>query len=262
MPRRPPRLSERDALWAACLEKPTDAAPQLVFADWLAERGEDAELEAGLRARCLPRLELKCRRPKKRSTCLLQLVREAGIIATKRATQMSLTYTNGGLYSGKIVKWGLAESSKKKTPQAFFTVLIENEVDAQGETFDCPSYERTIYRAITDNTVDRLIDDIARLGVELSSFSQLDPDSPNAVTFEGREVQIKCKHETYEGKTNERFDFNFGGGGPAQMEATGVKKLDQLFGPRLKKAAAEKPRPATRTPPAQKTTEQQAEEVF
>jgi len=42
-------IPEREALWASVLANPADAAPLLVFADWLMERGEDAELEAGLR---------------------------------------------------------------------------------------------------------------------------------------------------------------------------------------------------------------------
>jgi uncharacterized protein (TIGR02996 family) len=38
-----------EALWASCLAAPRDQAPKLVLADWLAERGEDPDLEAGLR---------------------------------------------------------------------------------------------------------------------------------------------------------------------------------------------------------------------
>jgi uncharacterized protein (TIGR02996 family) len=40
---------EAIALWLGILERPEDAARLLVYADWLAERGRDPELEAGLR---------------------------------------------------------------------------------------------------------------------------------------------------------------------------------------------------------------------
>lgn len=38
-------LSERDALYAAILDKPEDDAPRLIFADWLEEHGEEERAE-------------------------------------------------------------------------------------------------------------------------------------------------------------------------------------------------------------------------
>jgi uncharacterized protein (TIGR02996 family) len=42
-------MSEFDRLWASVYENLSDAAPKLVLADWLQERGSNQELEAGLR---------------------------------------------------------------------------------------------------------------------------------------------------------------------------------------------------------------------
>ncbi len=257
-------MNDFTALWAHCLMCPLDAAPRLILSDWCEEFTNDYDLVTGLRTKYLPVADAKChyRRKKKRSEYILNAVRQFG--ASQRLSQglkMSLTYTNGGVYDSRIVKWGLSESKEKKTPQVFFTILILAEIDGKGEKLDCPSYERTIYQAITDNTVDRLVDDIARLGVDLESFSQLDPESPKAVSFEGIEVQVKCKHETYQGKTNERFSFNFGST-IATMAKEGVGKLDALFGSRLKPVTKATTSPAKPKAAAKTPTEKEAEEVF
>ena len=147
---------------------------------------------------------------------------------------MSTTYTEGGLYKGKIVKWGLAESKAKKTPQIFYTILIESETDDKGAEYECPSNERTVYRALTESTVDWVLEELAKLGFSGTSFAQLDPAHAQAHDFTGTEVVVKCKHEEYNGKTQERFEFQLGGGGPAQMEQSATKKLDSMFGAKLK----------------------------
>lgn len=259
-------MTDFEALWAAVLHRPLDAAPRLVLADWVDEFGDDPDLARGLRiVAFFPVADVKCRykRKGKRTTWLLQQLREREIIS--KGSSMSQTYTNGSVYNARIVKWGVSEA-KTGTAQAFFKVLILNESDGKGGTFDCPEFERTIYRAITEKTVDRLVDDIARLGVELESFAQLDPENPKAVAFDGVEVEVRCKHESYNGKPTEKFDFNFGGGEPKAIESTGLSKLDKLFGSRLKKAAADKKGPTKAQPanaaPSKTPTEKEAEEVF
>jgi uncharacterized protein (TIGR02996 family) len=254
-----------DALWAAVLDRPLDAAPRLVLADWLADRGADAALEVALRSRALPFIEARATRfgqtTRGKSKRILKALRTYGTKLSEKP--MSLTYSDGATYKGKITKWGIAESSKKKTPQVFFTVSILAELDDKGEEFDCPSYERTIYRAVTENTVDFLIDDIGRLGFELTSFSQLNPDDPNAIDFTDKEVVVRCKHEEYEGKARERFDFNFARQ-VEQLDKAGVSKLDQLFGSRLKKGGAGKAKPAAKEKPAPagKTVEEEFNEIM
>jgi uncharacterized protein (TIGR02996 family) len=42
-------VTEREALWRAVVANPADAAPKLILADWLQERGAEADLERGLR---------------------------------------------------------------------------------------------------------------------------------------------------------------------------------------------------------------------
>jgi uncharacterized protein (TIGR02996 family) len=42
-------MTEFDQLWAAVEAGPADQAPKLILADWLQERGDQPDLEAGLR---------------------------------------------------------------------------------------------------------------------------------------------------------------------------------------------------------------------
>lgn len=258
-------MTDFEGLWAAVIDRPADSAPRLILADWLQERGADPALEAALRSRVLAVVDVQLRHLRRtRSKRLLAALRTHGT-QLLGARPMSLTYNDGGTYKGKITKWGIAESTKKKTPQAFFTVLIQGEVDDKGEVYDCPSYERTVYRAITENTVDFLIDDIGRLGFDLTSFSQLNPDAANAIDFRDKEVVVRCKHEEYEGKVRERFDFNFSRT-VEQLDKAGVSKLDQLFGNRLKKGggggAKPKAQPTSAPAPAGKTVEEEFNEVM
>ena len=137
-----------DELWAGVMANHFDQAPRLILADWLDENGDES-LANGLRTslKHFPCWIVKCkyRSGKRKTTWLLQQLREhakaeaiCGLL-TQGPRVMSLTYTNGATYKGKIVKWGLSESKAKKTPQIYFTVLIENEVDAKGVEFDCPA---------------------------------------------------------------------------------------------------------------------------
>ncbi len=166
---------------------------------------------------------------------------------------MGTTYTNGGKYKGRIVKWGLGESKEKKTPQLSFVVHIEREVAPDGTEYDCPTYERTIYRYITDATVERLVDDLRRLGYEGESFDQLHPDHPQAHSFEGQEVRVYCKFEQYQNQDKEKFEFDFGTPEIKNMEKAAVSQLNAKFGAMLKataRPAAEKAPPSAKAKPS------------
>lgn len=174
-------------------------------------------------------------------------------------------YKDGGQYLGRIVNWGLCESDKKKTPQFFVTFSVLGERKADG-TEECPQYERTVFRAITENTIEYITRDLRNLGYEDESFDRLDPAHPQAHSFKGKEIPIRCKHDDYEGDTTEKWEFDFAGSfKPKSLEKTGVARLNALFGNMLKKPKANGT-PATASQEAAaadaRSTEKQAEEVF
>ena len=144
-----------------------------------------------------------------------------------------------GTYLGRINKWGLS-AAKTGTPQFFVTFTPLGRVDPSKpddteNLIACEDWERTIFRAITENTIDFVVRDLKALGYSKDTFDQLDPEHKDAHSFADMEIRVTCKHEEYQGKNKERWDFAFGDGfKPKEMEAGGVKKLNALFGKKLK----------------------------
>lgn len=173
-----------------------------------------------------------------------------------------------GRYKAKISKWALGVNGKGN-PQLVISFTLLGRY-ANGGMADCPSYERSIFKVINENTIDYVVSDLTRLGYPHDTFDQLDPSHPQAFNFGGIEVDVKCDHETFEGKTREKWNFNLGGGLEIKaLERKEVSKLNALFGTKMKAARpanGAKPAPqaaaATATATAGKTTEEQAEEVF
>lgn len=170
-----------------------------------------------------------------------------------------------GRYVGTIVKSQLTEA-KSGTAQVAFTVMPK-AIIINGQSQPCPQFERTVFMAVTENTIDFVARDLVKLGYPHDSFDQLDPSHPQAHSFAGREVSLSCAHETYQGKTREKWSFFLGGEGPKQLEKTGLGILNAKFGSKLKETRVMNPQfaaPATAAvaAPAAKTTEQEAEEVF
>lgn len=275
--RRSPPESEFSALWAGVLAAPYDEAPRLILADWLADHNRDPELERGLRSRVVLVANLKCKhkRAKARSEAILHAVRQFGRVRLRQnpGKGNQVMYANGGRFKGRITKWGLTESSKKKTEQFYVVFQVLAQIQ-DGEEVDCPNSEQTIYRPITDNTIDYFVEDLRNLGFVGTDFSLLDPDTPGAHDFAGKEFVAKCKHEEYEGQTRERWEFGWAGGDLSPLDKTGVSKLNQRFGAKLKQAmagkngagagagAGAKPAPSSSASDRPKTTAEQLEEVL
>lgn len=170
---------------------------------------------------------------------------------------MSITFAPGK-YRGRITKWGLG---KANTGNPQFVVSFELVGQYQnGNLASCSQFERSVFRVITDNTIDFLVSDLEKLGYPHETFDQLDPNHPQAHDFAGVEVDVQCKHETYEGVTREKWAFAWGGGATINpLERSDVSKLNAMFGKRLK---ATKPAARPQTAGATKTTEEEASEVF
>lgn len=170
-------------------------------------------------------------------------------------------YANGGTYKGRITKWGLTESRQKKTEQFFVSFQITGQVQ-DGHEVDCPSSEQTIYRPITDNTIDFLVEDLKNLGFTGTDFSLLDPETPGAHDFAGHEFEARCSHEEYLGKMQERWSFAWAGGGTPALGTSGVSKLNQRFGAKLKQAMAGSVKPSAPASSRPKSHAEQLEEVL
>ncbi len=108
--------------------------------------------------------------------------------------------------------------------------------------------ERKLYRAITDNTIDWVMEDLKSLGVEgLTSWAQLDPSAERAdfIDLSGRKFDAACGSKAgQDGKSYEDWSIarNSGTAKPIEhAEKKDVAALDRLFGKHLVKKASPAP---------------------
>lgn len=169
-----------------------------------------------------------------------------------------------GKYRGTITKWGLGKA-KTGNPQFQVSFELKHKIGAGGAPEDCPNWERTIFRSITEKTIDYLVEDLQRLGYDRDNFDGLDPEGPQAFNFAGIEVDVECDHETWEGKKREKWRFNAGGGAPAinPLERKEVSQLNALYSKKLKggngASPAAKPTAAAVNTTAQSSREEMEE---
>ena len=113
-----------------------------------------------------------------------------------------------------------------------------NPADPDGDLLHCEAAERTIFWTFTPKTMDWVTRDLARLGYNKSSFRFLDPDDPNAHSFEDVEIPVYFTYEEYQGKWKEKWKL----GGQREVkpvEAKKVRELDAMFGKALRSAVSQ-----------------------
>ncbi len=153
---------------------------------------------------------------------------------------MSITY-QAGRYRGRIVAQALSETSTGNTQFVLTFDVLGLYDPTQPETLAmAPEGQRSVFRVITEKTIDYFMEDLKYLGFDKATFGALDPSSPNHHSFAGQEIDVICSHEEYEGKQREKWSLSRGGGGlnlkPVDNKA--VRRLDSLFGAKLKANAA------------------------
>ena len=142
------------------------------------------------------------------------------------------TYYAEGPYRAEIKEQGLSKS-KNDNPQFFLKIVVLESLDINPISYQ--QYERTIFWTVTEKTIDFVVDKLATLGFQGASFRQLDPSHVGHQSFVGQEIEVYCKLETYEGKEREKWDLSFTGGGTQEpLDESEARKLDALFGRKLK----------------------------
>jgi hypothetical protein len=146
-----------------------------------------------------------------------------------------------GQYVAEVTQQALGEAGTG-TPQFVLRVKILGRPDpAEPDSYvPVQQYERTIYRAITENTIDYVMEDLKTLGFAGNSFSDLDPASPNHQSFAGKQIDVYCKHEDDQ-KGNTREKWGLSGRQKAlevkPLDSKKTRSLDSLFGKNLKTIA-------------------------
>lgn len=146
---------------------------------------------------------------------------------------MSQTYTPGR-YRARMNSAALGSSNNKGTPQIAFSFTPIGFYGPSGTIETCAADDRTIFRYISDGTIDYLIQELAALGFNRDSFSEIDSDHPNAFPWAGVEFDCRLGYEEFEGKEKERWEFARGAPKGKPIEDQKVRELDAKYGAYLK----------------------------
>lgn len=153
---------------------------------------------------------------------------------------MSAPFYAAGSYACKIVGQALSETGTGK-PQFVLRFKVMGLVDPEDSSRFIPAqqqFDRSHYRTITDKTIPYFVEDLKALGFSVSSFKELDSNTPGFQDMRGREVEMECAHENdLNGESREKWGVARTGSGTFEVKPLEPKKLrdlDNLFGKHLK----------------------------
>src|SRR5262245_61652683 len=117
---------------------------------------------------------------------------------------MSETYPKGK-YQAEVLEQGF-EESRTGTPCFFLQLKILARYGEQGQLQEVPPYERTYRQYLANEIGARILrSDLKTLGGQVTGCTQWDPAPPNHVSLIGRQIDVVCDHEAYQGKLRERW---------------------------------------------------------
>lgn len=143
-----------------------------------------------------------------------------------------------GVHVVQITKQGLTKASTG-TPQFVLSAKILGAPTGDGGYLPHQQqYERTLYMALTENTMQYVMPKLETLGFQGSSMGQLDPSHPSHQSFVGGQVDLYCKWENDpKGGQREKWQISTGPGSLGDpLDQREVRQLDALFGRMLKPA--------------------------
>lgn len=151
-----------------------------------------------------------------------------------------------GVYVGEIISTAMT-AAKTGTPQFAVRFKVMGTPDPQNpENFltNVQQHDRTMYRPITDKTIDYVSEDLQAMGFSGASFADLEKTQE----FNGKFFDFYCKHEVgQDGQKREKWSLSRGPGGfaPEPLPNAKIRKLDALFGKNLRKSDKPKQQPRT-----------------
>jgi hypothetical protein len=157
----------------------------------------------------------------------------------------SAPYYEQGAYVAEVTGQALGKAGTG-TPQLVLRFKVIGKPDPHDATNyqSVQEYERTMFQAITLNTINFVLEGLKQLGYTDASFGPLDPSHPNHHSFVGKQIEVYCKHER-DLSSNIRERWQLSRGAPAlkvdPLDSKGVRELDSLFGRALKGVATTAP---------------------
>ena len=154
-----------------------------------------------------------------------------------------------GIHVGEVLQQGLTKASTG-TFQFVLTIKVLGVADPRDTTSYTPhrnQFQRSIYMAITEKTIEFVVPSLEVLGYEGTSFAALDPSHPDHQSFVGKTFDFLCMHEAdQDGNQRERWSVARTAKLPElqPLESREMRQLDALFG----KALSAKKKPPVSVP--------------
>ncbi len=147
-----------------------------------------------------------------------------------------------GTYRARMDSVSLGKSANKGTPEIRFNATLIGKHGVNGLEA-CNASNITVFRYVSDGTIDFLIQELAWLGYNRESFAELDSNHPNAFPWPGVEFDVGPKVESYDAgdgkgpKDREKWEFRRGAPKGKPIEKEEVSALDAKYGAYLKDRA-------------------------
>lgn len=141
-----------------------------------------------------------------------------------------------GRYLAEVIEQALGKA-QTGTAQFVLKVRILECLTPRAET---DQYERTLYLALTDKTMEYVVPKLQGIGYTRDSLKYLDPSEPNHHSFAGQQIEVFCNHENNrDGVPQEKWDIARQGSKPLEVtpvDKSALRSLDLLFGKAAKQA--------------------------
>lgn len=168
-----------------------------------------------------------------------------------------MAYTPGR-YRGRVSKTALTQNENSKNYQVVLQFELVGRYDAQGQLETCDPSTRTVWRVLTDKTVERVAQELRALGFTGGSWVQIDEEQAgnDFVDLRNVECDLQMRIEAYQGVDRERWELSVLGGMGANVgksiERKQAREVDAKFGKALK-ATPPPAKTAPRTAPTAAT---------
>jgi hypothetical protein len=140
---------------------------------------------------------------------------------------MSMTTYQAGRYQAEVLDQGFEVSPNKGTPAFYLQLRILARYDASGVLVDCPQYERTYMQYLANETgVQILRGHLGALGVKICDLMEIDPSEANHVSLVGRQIDVDCVIESYQGQQRERWTISR----RKKLAADALRALNDQYG--------------------------------
>ena len=144
-------------------------------------------------------------------------------------------YYDEGIHVGQVLQQGLTKATTG-TFQFVLTIKVLGVADPHDSTTYVPhrtQFQRSIYMAITEKTIEFVVPTLETLGYEGSTFGALDPSHPEYQSFVDKTFDFMCLHEKdQEGNLREKWSVARRAKLPElkPLESREMRQLDALFG--------------------------------